>query len=215
MINTIHVAGIDYSFDKYGVIHQLNPEPFTYDDKYVSTYDTPEYVRNNDILQSLRWAFVVASHGSKPVTLVDFGYGNGAFLQSLEDEGIVRMGFDISGVELIGIRTVDTLVKADCYTFWDALEHVPDLEFIRTLPCKTICISLPWCHYNALGVEWFKNWKHRKPNEHLHHFDVFSLSNFMSDMGWELLSYSNLEDRIRKGDGKGMANILTTAFTKK
>jgi hypothetical protein len=101
---------------------------------------------------------------------------------------------------------------ADVYTFWDALEHVPDLSFIEDLPCKTICISLPWCHH-YLGKEWLEKWKHLKPDEHLHHFNRDSLLRFMKSHGWgKEVGFSSHEDIVRKGDDEDRPNILTMAF---
>jgi hypothetical protein len=205
-----------YSIDKMGVIHHVNHKPFVYDKNYVQTYDTPDYVMKNEILQALRWGFVVGSFGGTPTTVLDFGYGNGAFLKSLPSQ-VLAMGYDISGVDIPGIRIVDELVSADVYTFWDALEHVPDLNFVSNLKCKIICISLPWCHFTIGGMQWFSKWKHRKPNEHLHHFDRFSLSNFMSSCGWEEIAYCNIEDRVRVNSHAPhwASNILTMSFRRK
>ena len=57
----------------------------------------------------------------------------------------------------------------DIITFYDSLEHFEEIEFVKKLKCNYICISVPNCHYK--NDEWFRNWKHRKPNEHLWHFN--------------------------------------------
>ena len=36
------IDGEEYKFDRYGVLHQLKPTPYTYDASYCATYDTPE-----------------------------------------------------------------------------------------------------------------------------------------------------------------------------
>ena len=58
------------------------------------------------------------------------------------------------------------------------------------------------------------NWKHRRPDEHLWHFDEDSLYNFMKRMGYTFISSSNIEDTIRKNK-EGETNILTAVFKKK
>jgi hypothetical protein len=73
-------------------------------------------------------------------------------------------------------------------------------------------ISLPWCHHPDQD-EWFLNWKHRKPNEHLHHFNQRSLCAFMYDQGWSCVNHSNLEDGIRQHE-HDWENILTAVFKK-
>ena len=62
--------------------------------------------------------------------------------------------------------------------------------------------------------EWFENWKHRRPDEHLWHFDKESLVNFMNRMGYVLVSHTNLEDTIRKNSQQKETNILTCVFRK-
>ena len=74
----------------------------------------------------------------------------------------------------------------DIITFFDSLEHFEDIEFVKDLKCSAICISVPYCYYK--DDAWFEEWKHRRPNEHLWHFDKNSLENFMRRMGFVLIS---------------------------
>ena len=73
-----------------------------------------------------------------------------------------------------------------------------------------MCISVPHCHNT--NDEWFEKWKHRRPDEHLWHFDQESLVKFMRRMGFVLCSSSNLEDTIRKNNDQTETNILTCIF---
>ena len=98
----------------------------------------------------------------------------------------------------------------DVITFFDSLEHFEDIEFVKDLSCTAVCISVPHCHNK--NDEWFENWKHRRPDEHLWHFDKDSLVKFMERMGFVLCSYSNLEDTIRKNPDQEEPNILTCVF---
>ncbi len=108
----------------------------------------------------------------------------------------------------------------DIVTFYDSLEHVPDfMRVLRMINARHVVISLPWCHANTLGVEWFTGWKHRKPGEHLWHFDAASLCGVMGSLGWRAVTVGNPEDRIRKpaapaigGGYGGVPNILTGIF---
>ena len=63
-------------------------------------------------------------------------------------------------------------------------------------------------------IIWFEKWKHRRPDEHLWHFDKDSLVNFMERMGYIMVSCSNLEDTIRKNPHQEETNILTCVFKK-
>lgn len=211
-MRTFSSHGYDYVVDDFGVVNQLNPEPFVYDANYVSTYDTDAYRRGNEILQALRLGFVIASHGKIPASLQDNGYGNGAFMQYARQLIDPVFGRDVTGVEVPGCIIVSENRQASVYTFWDCLEHIEDISFIRHLPCETLCISLPWCHYTTMGQPWFdERYKHRKPNEHLRHFNPNSLEAVMAHYGWKKTAWSTHEDIVRKST-HGLPNILSMAF---
>lgn len=207
-IMTFTSHGRQYGIDKYGVIHQLDAKPYVYDSNYVATYDSPDYTRQNDILQALRLGFIIGAHGSVPGSICDVGYGNGAFLKAAEIIPL-RYGKDVTGVEVEGVTLVDNYPVCDVITFHDCLEHIPDLSFVKYLQCKTLVVSLPWCHSTG---DWFDNqYKHRKPDEHLHHFNRRSLADFMWSTGWRPVASSYHEDIVRKST-HGKENILTMAF---
>lgn len=210
MIKYFTSHGREYGIDQYGVIHQLDAKPYIYDARYVSTYDTEAYRRDSDKLQALRLGFIIGAHGSVPNSILDVGYGNGAFLKAAS---IIpnRYGKDVTGVQVEGVTIVDDYIEADVITFHDCLEHIPDLSFIKDLKCETLVVSLPWCINEPVFFN--KHYKHRKPDEHLHHFDCVSLSEFMSSMRWRTITVSNHEDIIRKSPGP-WKNILTMAFKK-
>lgn len=216
-----------YFFDEHGAIHQADARPYIYDDKYCSTYDTEQYRRHNDILQALRYGFVCAALGRIPHSLLDYGYGNGAFLKFARQESRTNLyGFDLTGIQVDGAKIIDAPVPAQVYTFWDALEHIPDLSFVAELKCERICLSLPHCHFlyddertngyfSKHQKDLFDDWHHRKPDEHLHHFNVESLRSFMHSFGWSMIAHSKHEDIIRKGYGHPQIqgwNILSAAF---
>jgi hypothetical protein len=217
----------EYARDQNGVIHQLYPERFTYDEKYVHIYDEPDRVRKAEALQQLRLAWLMGVTADTSLTsLIDIGYGNGAFLRHCKDNTNLKLyGSDISGVDTpAGVRFIDPAdwinEPASVVTFWDVLEHFPDLSFVRLIAARYIIVSMPWCHFNRTEVKYFdktiadedfSNWFHRKPNEHLHHFDRDSLIAMMKMYGWKCIATTNIEDLIRKRYDK---NILTAAFAR-
>lgn len=211
-MKTFESHGYKYAVDDFGVINQLDPKPFVYDDKYVSTYDTEEYRKGNELLQAMRLAFVIGAHGSVPQSIQDNGYGNGAFMLYARKMVPNVYGLDVTGVKVEGCEIVSGNTLADVYTFWDCLEHIEDLSFLRKIKCNTICISLPWCHLSTKGKEWFDNcYKHRKPNEHLRHFTPRSLNFMMECYGWTSIATSHHEDIVRVS-AHGLPNILSMAF---
>lgn len=205
---TFRINQHEYLKDEYGV-HQINAEPFVYDEKYCATYNTDAYVRGNEILQALRLGFVIGVHSSIPASLADIGFGNGAFLKRCKDVIPKLYGKDVSGIQLDFVENVWHYPKCDVVTFWDCLEHIQSLDFLHDIPCDTICISLPYCHFDS--IEWFENWKHRKPNEHLHHFSPDTLTAVMGKYGWSAIATSHHEDIVRIGVNS-LPNILTMAF---
>ena len=210
MIFTSH--GHEYQVSDIGVISQVKPVPFKYDVNYVDTYNTEAYKRQSEILQALRLGFVTASHGRSPQSLIDYGYGNGAFLLTAKQAIPEVYGLDVTGIQVKGCEIISELKEVEVITFFDSLEHIPDLSFVKELPCKTVVISLPHCHYHTEGQVWFNTkYKHRKPNEHLYHFNPSSLRLFMMRNDWIEIAQSNIEDIVRKSE-HGLPNILTMAF---
>jgi hypothetical protein len=147
--------------------------------------------------------------------ILDFGYGSGTFLKYCTELGNDCYGYDIVDTELSHGTKIDDIFEDeyDIVTFFDSLEHCEDIEFVKNLDTRYVLISVPWCHWKDEGDEWFMNWKHRKPNEHLYHFDEFSLLKFMERMGYSVIKIGNFEDRIRKPVDH-RKNILTGLFKK-
>lgn len=207
--------GRKYELTETGAIHQLDAKPFVYDAKYSSTYDSPEYTKQSDKLMALRVGFVMAAHGKPVNSLLDFGYGNGAFMKAAK-ETIHRVdGYDVTGVTVPGFDTFTDLPHRcyDVITFWDALEHLPDFSLLHKLCVGTMVISLPYCHARSEGLAWFnENYKHRKPDEHLWHFDHDALEETLKKFGWYRVAFSTFEDTVRKSE-HGLPNILTMVFT--
>ncbi len=226
--------GRKYEINNLGVITQTDHHPYVYDPQYSAIYDKPEYKQGSDLLQALRLGFALGAHGKPIKSLMDVGYGNAAFINFVKkrveswkaiekrkaikiettENGLIPFvyGHDITGVPLDGAYLMPEFVKADVYTFWDVLEHFPDCEFLRTLPCETICISLPYCHFFMKGADWFENeYHHLKPDEHIRHFNPWSLAAFMNQYGWKVVAESDHENIIRKGKN-GLQNILSMAF---
>lgn len=199
--------GHHYTIDQFG-IHQVNPESFVYDAAYAATYDKPEYKRGSDTLNALRLGFVIGSHGSVPLSICDVGYGNGDFLRMCLGTIKHLMGKDVSGVTLDWIEQVWSYKPVDVVTFHDVLEHIHNLDFLHDIPCKTIIVSCPYCHFKS--PEWFDNWKHRKPNEHVHHWNPATLAATMWKYGWEPVAISHHEDIVRVG--ADAPNIMSVAF---
>lgn len=186
----------------------LTSVPIAYNINYVSTrYNT--YPLTHE-MSKLRYNKI--TEFTQPKSVLDVGYGNGSFLDFCYQKGLSCFGNDVSDYPLpTGVTfTKDIKVSVDIVTFFDSLEHFQMLELwkvLQTLNTKWLLISVPWCHYID-DLTNFEHWKHRRPNEHFHHFNPDGLKYLLHKSGYEILDVSNVEDKIRKPiDNK--ENILT------
>lgn len=205
----------NYSLDDNGVIFQINKNPFVYDSNYVDQrYNT--YGILNDSMSHLRLGYVVGAIGRLPSSIMDVGYGNGSFISVCSSVIKKCYGADKPPFYPLPnhIQTITDIYSQyfEVITFFDSLEHFDDIYQISNLKCKFIVISVPWCHY--LSDAWFEHWKHRRPDEHLWHFNLESLIKFMKFIGFDCISYSNIEDSIRKPYDPNLPNILSAVFVR-
>jgi hypothetical protein len=208
-----------YFRDKSEALVEQSRITAVYDKSYIETrYDAYPTTR---AMSHLRLGLVLhLINNDDYISVCDFGCGNGSFLSAFADFKACNGGFMAYGIEIadyplpVPIERVDDPVPCDLFTCFDSLEHVENpRELLAKVQSPYICISLPWCHERTLGFEWFMQWKHRRPGEHLWHFDHISLPALLSEFGYKLIYCGNPEDEIRKGDGK-LPNILTCLFQK-
>ena len=186
---------------------------------YIQDYDK-EYVevRYNSYgekslqMAYLRLGFILGTLKHIPSSILDVGYGNGDFLKVCTKSIPSCYGNDISGYPTpTGVEFVNNIFDKhyDVITFFDCLEHFEDIDFVKSLNCNYIVISVPCCHF--FSEEWFMNWKHRRPDEHIFHFGKESIVKYFAEMGFEQIVQSNIEDIIRIPTDSNQ-NILTCVF---
>jgi hypothetical protein len=152
-------------------------------------------------------------------SVCDFGYGNGAFIKHCHEKGKNSFAYDISDYPAPeGVHRLESIddLTVDVMTFFDSLEHIEQedlVPFLKSIKTKYFVISVPWFH-QFLGKEWFDDWKHRKPNEHFHHFDMHGLVGLLYDANCDIIHVGNEEDVIRKSASQ-WPNILTVIARKK
>lgn len=205
----------NYTTTQDGVIKQIKCNPYNYDINYSDSRYSHFSDRGN--ILNLRLGYIIGSIGYVPSSLMDVGYGNGDFLDCCKDFIPYLYGNDIQPAYPLkpGIKFIENITQhyVDVITFFDSLEHFSDIEFVKDLQCRYVIISLPWC-YNGENDSWFKEWKHRKPDEHLYHFNKISLTAFMARQGFDIMNYCNVEDKVRI-DKTLKPNILTACFKKR
>jgi hypothetical protein len=196
-----------------GVIEQIEKKPFNYGFEYSNNYNKLGELGLR--MGYLRLGYILGSINGPINKLLDVGYGNGDFLKVASDLIPNCYGSDISNEYNIpkSCEYIDDIYSQnfDVVCFFDVLEHLEDIYQIKNIKTKYIVISLPNCHY--FSDDWFETWKHRKPNEHLWHFNEDSLIKFMNEIGYDVVNISNIEDTIRKNE-QNYTNILSGVFKK-
>lgn len=148
----------DYIFQADSTVTQI------YDKEYVaSRYDLyPTAIPLAYLRAGLALAFI--QDCPRPAVL-DVGYGNGAFLKAIGQNGFATYGIEIHGADY-GIAEVsyeDDRIY-DLITFFDSLEHLPHFGDLKKLRTRRIIVSYPH------RPSWFPtrlDWKHYRPGEHL------------------------------------------------
>jgi len=214
---------IEYYQDGHGVIHQLPPFRPPDNATYYVDYYNKLSVKSRAMAHA-RLGYVLTTTDiirSAEKRVLDVGFGNGDFLRACADAGLTPFGYDKYATDLgdarIRTSTAPCVLNEpyDVITFFDALEHFPEIGFVKDLRTRFLTISVPWLHFTIDSAE-FLRWKHRKPHEHLHHFTEESLRAFMLASGYTYVHHCNVEDAIRCiGDGGGMPNVLTATFKKR
>lgn len=210
-----------YSIDTNGIIFQENPQPITYNQEYVNSYRNPEIEAKSIILSYNRFKFIKDNIRllpyNKTLKVLDFGFGTGSFEIVNKSENAEFYVYDI--VENPDVPENSTFVQDpfedfyDIVCFFDSLEHTTNpYDVVRNLKTKYISISVPWCPTEDVS-EPFMNWKHRKPNEHLFHFNHKSIIRFFDSLGYSCVTLSNFEDSVRKCEFN-KPNILSGIFRK-
>ena len=179
-----------------------------------NSYDT---YGTNDAMSELRYNLIQDKIGDFN-SICDYGYGNGAFMKHCVGEGKDVHGYDISDypVPSGSKKTVipDSL-EVDVMTFYDSIEHINQrnlVKFLKAKKAKHFVISVPWFH-ESLGPEWFRTWKHRRENEHIHHFDSAGLINLLIQSNCKIRYVGNVEDAVRT-PVDNYPNILTVIASK-
>ncbi|TIU96148.1 MAG: class I SAM-dependent methyltransferase, partial [Mesorhizobium sp.] len=172
----------NYEVDRFGVIHQIDFTPIKYDKQYISYYEDLSDRTIKLGYQRLGW--VLGLTGAIPRSVLEIGYGTGTFIEAAKITGVADCaGYDIAEFPLpAGVRFVgwdEALASSwDVVAMFDVLEHIPDLGFLDRLQTRHLAVAVPYCRWRELGADgdaWFRTWRMRLPNEHLHHFDRDSL----------------------------------------
>lgn len=206
--------GLSYTRNKWGGFTQLNPAPVAYGPDYAGKYDDAERSRKALELNKIRLAQVKKCGLVESV--LDVGFANGSFLNYVQKKGFSGYGYDVPENTTVAdwfMRVEDVASRSfSVVTFFDSLEHMPaPMSFVQLLRCKYIVCSLPNAPVN--DVQAFGAWYHRRPHEHIHHFDEHALKQFFSEAGYECVDFGSWEDEVRQNPNNPIQpNIITGVF---
>lgn len=129
--------------------------------------------------------------------VLDYGAGSGAFVRDAVAVGFSAMGFDVIPESAAQLRAdgayADSPEGFEAVCLWDVLEHLEDpgaiLQNIRW--GAYLFVSIPV--FDDLGA--VRRSKHYRPGEHLLHFTVCGLVNWMAHYGFRVIETSDHETR--------------------
>jgi hypothetical protein len=206
----------NYHQDEFGVLHQTTWKLKVYDQQYLSYYEGLHERTIKLGYQRLGW--VLGLFRGLPCSVFEVGYGMGTFLEAAALAGVpLCAGYDVVHYPLpdscMFMDWEDALARAwDLTVFFDVLEHIPDLSFLGRLRTATLAIAVPFCRWRELGDEWFRGWRMRLPDEHVHHFDPVSLRALLAHHGYRCTDMNTFEDGLRLRAGETGPNILCAFF---
>jgi hypothetical protein len=156
-----------------------------------------------------------------PLSVLEIGYGMGTFLEAASLAGVEECaGYDVARYPLparcLFVDWETALARRwDLTALFDVLEHIPDLSFVGRLQTSALAVCVPYCRWRELGDAWFRDWRMRLPDEHLHHFDPDSLCALMNRHGYVCSDLNTFEDGLRLRAGETGPNILCGFFQRK
>jgi hypothetical protein len=212
----------NYRMDEFGVIHQIDFTPITYDRQYLSYYEAKS--DRTIKLGYQRFGWILGMLARMPQSVLEIGYGTGTFIEAAKIGGVAECaGCDIDRFPLPdGVRFLnwaEALGRAwDVTAMFDVLEHIPDLTFLSQLKTKHLAIAVPHCRWRELGSggdDWMKSWRMLLPNEHLHHFDRDALVALLAQHGFECVTLNSFEDGMRLRAGETGPNIISGFFRRR
>ena len=174
-------------------------DPARYDGSYFDKYVMMDSTEMGHRLSEHRVEFV-RGHYIGP--LVDFGIGAGAFMQEWWKTQHVSGGFDINEHAVAWLRARGAYVNpwtqsGQAVTFWDSLEHVPDIEPLLGNVTKWVFVSMPIVKDPSGPSDM---WRHYRPGEHLLYATETGLITLMASFGFTCVDVQWFETHLGRLD---------------
>lgn len=182
-----------------------------YDENYFNKYVS--YEKNSISRNLLKFRSGLVKKYCKKNSVLDIGIGSGAFIRYHDSK---VFGFDICepAVEWLKKKCLytnpwmETKPEINGYCFWDSFEHIVQPSIIlSSLSAGTyVFISMPIISNDSqIGnleelALWMYQWKHFRPNEHVHYWTAGGLKKYMKSLGFSLIVQSDKEVKIGRQD---------------
>ena len=163
-----------------------------YDQQYWQKYLAME---QTDIGKTLNQARVNMVKEYEWNEIIDIGIGSGAFIKEFSN----AYGFDINPNAIEWLKQNNKWKEpsnVDAMSFWDSLEHIHNPTELLGNIKKYAFVSCPI----YTDKDHILRSKHFRPDEHCWYWTYEGLIKFMSNFGFYLLEYSNIETLIGRED---------------
>lgn len=180
-----------------------------YDADYFAKYEGYALTPMGRAITAARVA-LVERHAQRR-NLLDVGIGSGDFLDAIGGRDIARFGFDVNPVAVEWLRERGLFldpydVSVDVLTFWDSLEHIPDVHRMIANARRWVFCSLPIVPGDGPPRA---DWKHYRTDEHCWYFTRRGLIRWMDAQGFDCVECNASEDLL------GREDIETFAFRRR
>ena len=218
------IDGTNYEINEFGLVRtNISETQETYDASYFDKWkDIPQ--EKLDAISCVRLELLqkVVLRGC----CLDFGCGLGDFIDYCHrvQKDITMYGYDLwrnprnKGSAWTFITMEPVIINSwPAVCAFDALEHLENPnKTVLQMKTDTWVVSVPNADPSMFkNKELFKNWRHRRPTEHLYHFNTLSLVAFFDKLGFDTIYTGYPEDVVRKNDEQKFSNILSGVFSRR
>ena len=171
---------------------ELTETPYdkAYFDKYVAMAET-------EMGEELTWARLnLVKKWFPDGSIVDIGIGSGQFM-----DAIGCYGFDVNPTAIELLNSTNNMLDphfedVDCATFWDSLEHIPEISQILFHVKQFAFVSLTIFK----NPEHIIGSRHFRPDEHCWYFTDEGFQKFMYAHGFKVVEQNIMETDIGRED---------------
>lgn len=145
---------------------------------------------------------LVRRYLSRRESVCDVGIGCGDFLKATCFHFLTVGGWDVNplGLDWLGLRNMrhnPYLWEIDALTFWDSLEHIPDVHRMIANARRWVFCSLPIVPGDGPPSP---DWKHLRRDEHCWYFTRLGFVQWMDAQGFDCDEVNNVETRLGRED---------------